>query len=85
MSEAKINLVETQGFTINFPSIGAPVAIWTEGDEVIVLVSLTLRPRDNVVDVNLDVSTRRDRAAMSGLDEDATSEISRHWRAPLVR
>jgi hypothetical protein len=78
MSESKIELVKSKTFTINLPPVGAPVAIRAEGDEVVVLVSLTLRPRDNVMDIDLDISTGGDRAAMAGLNQDHSAEIGRN-------
>lgn len=83
MSEPKVELIEPKGLTINFPSVGAPVAIRTEGDEIVVLVRLTLRPRDNVMNIDFDVSTSRDGTAVTGLDEDTSADVSRYWRAPL--
>ena len=83
MDESKVDLVKTKRFTINFPSVGAPMAIWAEGDEIVILVRVTLRPRDNVMDVNFDVSTSGDCAAVSGLDKDASPQISRYWRTLL--
>lgn len=71
MSEPQIGFVETQGFTINLPSVGAPVAIRTEADEIVVIVRLTLRPRDNVMNVDLDVTTSGDSASMPSFRERA--------------
>jgi hypothetical protein len=82
MSESKVELVEAKGFTINLPSTGAPVALNTDGDEIVILMRLTLRPRYNVMNINLDVSASRDGAAVSRLDENAPTDISRYWRAP---
>jgi hypothetical protein len=71
MDEPKVELVKSQALTINLPSVGAPVAIRTEGDEVVVLVRLTLRPRNNVMNIDLDVSTGGDSAAVTRLNQDA--------------
>ena len=81
VSEAQIEFVEPQSFAINLPSIGAPVAIRTEADEVFVLVRLTLRPRDNVMNIDLDVTTGGDGAAVSSLNKDAAPNFRRYWRA----
>jgi hypothetical protein len=83
MSEPKVDFVESKGFTINLPSIGAPVVVRTEGDEIVVLVRLTLRPRDNMMNIDLDVSASRDSASVTGLDQDATSDFSRYYRTPV--
>lgn len=83
MNEPKVELVQAQGLTINFPSVGAPVTVRAEGDEIVVLVRLTLRPRDNVMNVDFDVSTSGDGAAVSSLDKDTPPDFTRHWRAPV--
>jgi len=83
MNEPQIDLVETKCLTINLPSIGTPVAVRTESDEVVILVRLTLRPRDNVMNIDLDVSTSGDRAPMPRLDEDAAADVSRYWRTTI--
>ena len=49
MSESEIELVQSKTFTINLPSVGAPVTVSTESDEIVVTVRLTLRPRDNMM------------------------------------
>jgi hypothetical protein len=46
-------------------------------------MSLTLRPRDNVVNVNFDVSTSRNSAAVTSLDKDAPSDFSGYWRTKI--
>ena len=84
MSEAKAEFVNEQGFTINLPSVGTPVAITTKSDEIVVIVSLTLRPRDNVMNVSFNVTTSGDGAPMAGLDKDATFDVSRYWRANVA-
>ena len=83
MDDSQVELVKPKALTVNLPSVGAPVAVRTESDEVVILVRLTLRPRDNVVDVHLDVSTGGSGASVSGLDQDAASDVSRYWRAPV--
>ena len=83
MSEAKVDLIEAQRFTVNFPSVGAPMAVRAEGDEIVVLVRLTLRPRDNVMNINFDISTGGDSTPMPSLDKDAPADVGRYWRAPI--
>lgn len=53
MGKSQIDLVEEQAFTINFPSVGAPMTIRAKGDEIVILMRLTLRPRDNVMEYQL--------------------------------
>ena len=83
MSKSKIEFVKPKAFTINIPSVGAPVAIRTESDEVVILMRLTLRPRDNMMNFNFDVSTSWNSAAVASLDEDTPTDFSRYWRAPI--
>ena len=83
MSKSKIDFVEPKAFTINFPSIGAPMTIRTESDEVVILMRLTLRPWDNMMNFNFDVSTSGNSAAVTGLDKDAPADFSRYWRTPI--
>ncbi len=85
MNETQVNFVEPKSLTINLPSIGAPMAIRAESDEVVIFVRLTLRPRDNVMNVDLDVSASGDRAPMPSLDEDAAADVSRYWRTTIHR
>jgi hypothetical protein len=83
MNEPEVELVEPKTFTINFPSVGAPMAVRTEGDEIVILMRLTLRPRDDVMNINFDVSASRDGTSMARLDQNAPSDVSRYWRAPI--
>ena len=84
MSKSEIDFVEPQGFTINLPAIGAPMAIRTEGDEIVVIVRLTLRPRDNVMNIDFDVSAGGNGASMPRLDKDLSPDIRRYWTTPLA-
>ncbi len=83
MSESKVQLIEPQRLSIDFPDIGAAVAIRAEGNEVFILVGSTRSPRDDVVNFHIDISTSGDGAAVAGLDKDATAEFSGYWRAPI--
>jgi hypothetical protein len=83
MSEPKVDFVKPQALTINFPSVGAPMTISAEGDEIVILVRLTFRPRDNVMNVNYDVSTGGNRAPVTCFDKNTPTDVSRYWRAPL--
>ncbi len=81
MGEPKVGFVEAEGFTINLPTPGAPVAVRAEGDEVVISVRLTMRPTDNVVDIDLDVSADGDSTAMPRLHQDAPAKIGWNCRA----
>jgi hypothetical protein len=86
MSEPQVKFVKSQALAINFLAVSAPMTIRAEGDEVLVLMCATSRPRDNVVDIHFDVPTSGDRASMAGFDENAPTESSRHWRTlvPII-
>jgi hypothetical protein len=81
MNESKVDFVKPKGFTINLPTIGSPVAVRAQGDEIVILVRFTLRPRNNVMNIDLDVSARGNSAAMASLDKDSASQLSRNWGA----
>ena len=83
MSEPKVEFVKPQGFTVNLPNVGPPMAIRTEGDEIIILVRLTLRPRDNVMDIGIDVSASRNGTSMPSLNENTSPDVSRYWRTDI--
>jgi hypothetical protein len=83
MSETKVEFIKSQGFTVNLPNVGPSVAIRTESDEIVILVRLTLRPRDNMMDIGIDVSAGRDGASMPSLDENTSPDLSRYWRTDI--
>lgn len=78
MSETQVELVEPQAFTINLPTVGPPVAVRAEGDEIVIVMRLTVRPRDNVMNIDLDVTTGGDGAAVPGLYENTPFDIRRY-------
>lgn len=81
MNESQVEFIKPKGLTINLPTIGSPMAIRAEGDEVVILMRLTLHPWDNMVNIDLDVSASGDCTAMSGLDENATPDVSWNWKS----
>ena len=83
VDEPKIDFVEPKRFTINLPSVGAPVAIRTEGDKVIILMRLTVRPRNDMVNIDVDISASGDGTPMPGFNENPTSEIGRYLGARI--
>lgn len=83
MDKSQVNFVESEGFTINLPTVGAPVTVRTKSDEIVILMRLTLRPRDNMMNVAIDVSTGGNSASVSRFDENAPSDVSRYWRASI--
>lgn len=85
MNEAQVSLVESEGFTINVPFVGSPMTVRTKSDEIVILMRMTVRPRDNVMDIDLDVSASGDGASVSRLDEDAPSEFSGYWSPPFTQ
>jgi hypothetical protein len=57
------------------------VAVWAECDQVVESVLRPLCPRDNMVDINIDVPAGVDCTAVAGLEEDLTAQISGNRRA----
>jgi hypothetical protein len=83
MDEAKVELVESEGLTVDFLSISATMTIRTKGNQVFIVVRSTLVPRDDVVNFNIDVATGGDGATMSSLDKDTSADFSWYGRAPI--
>jgi hypothetical protein len=83
MRESEVDFIKPEAFAINFPSMGAPMTIRAKGDEIVVLIRLTFRPLDNVMNVNFNVSTSGNSAFVTSLDKDAPTDFSRYWTAPL--
>lgn len=81
MDKSQIDLVEPQRFAINFTVISSPMTVRTKSDEVVILMSLRLCPRDNVMNVDLDVSASGNSAAVAGFNKDPAANVSRYWRA----
>jgi hypothetical protein len=75
MNESKVDLVKPEGFTINFASVGHPVTIRAESDEIIITMRLALRPRDNVMKIDFDVSAGGNGATVASLDEHPPPEV----------
>jgi hypothetical protein len=84
MGESEIHFVEAQGFAIDFVSVSAPMTIRTERNQIVVFMRPTCGPGDNVMDVNVDISTRGDGAAVSSLDKDPAAKFSRYRRASVI-
>jgi len=45
------------------------MAVWAEGDEVLVLVLLALFPRDDVMYIDLNMAAGGNRAAVTGFNQ----------------
>lgn len=83
MSESEVELVEPERLSIDFPIIGAAMTIRAEGNEIFIFVRSTRSPRDDVVNIHVDMPTSRDSAPVAGLDQDASPDFSRYWRTPI--
>lgn len=68
MSESQVKLVDPKRFTINLPSVGECVAVGTQGNEIVVEVRLGFRPGDNMMNLDIGMSTGGDSAPVTGLD-----------------
>jgi len=78
MGEAELGFVDAQTFTVNLPGLSHPVAIRAEGNEVVIVMRLTLSPRNNVVNLDYDVSASGDGAAVPCLYENTPFDIGRY-------
>ena len=69
MGKAQVDLVHSQAFSVDLSTVGAPVTVRADGDEIVVFVRLALRPRDDVVNIDFDVTTSRNGASVASLDQ----------------
>lgn len=79
MSEPQVGLVHSQTFAIDLPPISPPVTVGADSDEIVVVVRVALRPRDNVVNIDFDVSASRDGASVASFDKYSPPEFSGYW------
>lgn len=77
MSETESGHVDSEAFTVNFPFFGAPMTIRTKSDEIFIVMRFRIRPRDNVMNIDLDVSAGGDGTSVSGLNKDVP--FSERW------
>lgn len=75
MSETQVELVEAERLSIDLPSVGASMAVRTEGNKIFIVVISTRCPRDDVMKVNLDMPTSWDGASMPSFDQNAALEL----------
>jgi hypothetical protein len=83
MSESQTRFINTERLAVDLGSICSAVAIGAECNEVVILVLLTVFPRDDVVNVNLDVSARWDGAPVARFDKYSPANLSRDCRTPV--
>lgn len=77
-------LVVSEGLAINFFAVGSPVAVRTERNKIIRLVTLGLRPRNDMVNINVGrAAACLNGASVAGLHEDLPSNVRRDRRTVL--
>lgn len=78
MGKLKVALVESQAFAVDVASISAAVAIRAKCNQIVVGMLPALCPRDNVVNVSINVSAGGNGAAMAGFHQDLPLKVSRY-------
>ena len=73
MYVTQVVLVQTQALPVNIAPIGAIVTVGTERNQVVVFMTLTFLPWDDVVNFNLNVAAGWDGASMARLDRNSPS------------
>jgi hypothetical protein len=82
MGKAEVGLVVIQGLSINFIRfVCSSMAVGAQRDQVFVLVLLARFPRDDVVDVHINVTASGDSASVSGFNENSAAKLCRNWWA----
>lgn len=82
MKEPEVEFVHPKRFSIDVVVPGSTMAVRADRDEVVVVVRLACGPRNDVVNVNVDVPTGGDSAAVTSLDENAASEFG--WNSGSI-
>ena len=76
MSKPKVRFVHSDRLSVDLFPICSVMTVGAEGDEVVVFVGPTLCLGDDVMHVNPNIATGRDRASMPGLNKDAPTYVS---------
>jgi hypothetical protein len=83
--ESQTRFVDPKCLSVNLSTVSTRVAVWTECNQVVVIVRKTCFPRNNVMNFDRDVSARGYCTAMAGLDHDFAFDFSGYWRAASSR
>lgn len=75
MNKSKIEFVHPKRFSVDLVPPGSTMAVRTNCDEIVVVVRLACCPGDDVMNVDVDMTTRRDRASVASLDENTSAEV----------
>jgi hypothetical protein len=51
------------------------MTVWAKSDQVVISMSVALRPRNNMMDIYFNVSASRDRASMASLDKNSSPKL----------
>jgi hypothetical protein len=76
VNKSEVELVKSKRLSVDFLGIGAAVTVGAKCNEVVIVVRLTFRPGDDVVNVDVDISAGRNGAAVPRLDEDTSTELT---------
>jgi hypothetical protein len=82
MRKSEIGFVVIQRFPINFIRfVCPPMAVWTQRNQIFILMLLASFPWDDVVDIHFNVTARRNSASMSGFNQNPTAKFCWYWGA----
>jgi hypothetical protein len=73
MCKTKIPFIDPQRLPVDISSVRAAMTVWTKSDQIIVGVFPELFPWLNMMNIDLNVTTSRNSAAMASLYQYATS------------
>ena len=82
MHGTQITLVYSQVFSVDISTVSATMKVRTKRDKVLVFVFLRFFPRINMMNIDIYVSTSRNRTSVTCLDQDFPPDISGDRRTP---
>lgn len=74
--KSKVALVELQTLSVDVSTISTAMAIGTKSDEIVIGVFSAGRPRDDMMNFNLNVAARGNGAPMASFNQDPSFKIS---------
>ena len=70
------SFVESERLSVDVSLFRTTVAVWAQRDQVLEAMLAALSPRNNVVNIDIDVPTGMNRTAVASLKEDLPPEVS---------
>ena len=69
-------LVESERLPVDVPSLRTTMTVWAQRNQVLKAMLGALRPRHDMVNIDIDVSARVNRTAVASFKEDLPPEVS---------